>query len=164
MTVSNADFLKANYNAMRLLGDKSINSDATMEIEGFEQLLQLTKQFPWPTIGPAGEIEFPGPLGTTSAQPQQVKIYQQGPITFQETTNGAIHKFMTAIILRGAKFQATVYEGVPEKFYRGYKMVDAFFVPDTPDRDYENRAMGTLITGTLHYHYFGEELAGNIVA
>ncbi|MES2945116.1 MAG: hypothetical protein V4772_19800 [Pseudomonadota bacterium] len=61
------------------------------------------------------------------------------------------------------KFNATAYEGSPEKFYRAYKMVDGFFVPDTPDRDQENRSQGTLISGTFFYHYFGEELPGDIV-
>lgn len=163
MTVSNSDFLKANYNAAKVLGDKSINSDGTLEVEGAEQLLQLTKQFPWPVIGPAGEILFPGPLGTEHAQPQQVKVLQQGPVTFQETSNGAVHRFMQDIVRRGGKFQATAYEGVPEAFYRAYKLVDCFFVPDQPDRDFENRAQGTLITGTLFFHFFGEQLPGNIV-
>ncbi|MBC7621252.1 MAG: hypothetical protein H7293_20085 [Candidatus Saccharibacteria bacterium] len=164
MTVSNAEFLKGNYNAARLLGNKSINSDGTMEIEGFESLLLLTKQFPWPTIGSSGEIVFPGPLGTESAAPQQIKIYQQGPITFQETSSGAIHRFMQDVVARGGRFQAVVYEGVPEAFYRAYKLVDAFFVPDQPDRDFENKAQGTLINGTLHFHFFNETLPGNIAA
>lgn len=164
MALDNIDFLKGIYNTAKLLGDKSISSDATMEIEGYEGLLVLTKQFPWPTIGAAGEIDIAGPLGMSMFQPQQLKTAHQGPVTFEETTKGSIHAFMESVVARkGARFNATVYEGTPARFSRGYKLIDAFFVPDTPDRDMENRSQVTLISGTLFYHFFNETLPGNIV-
>ena len=37
MTVSNAGYLKGFYDATKALGKKTINSDFTFEIEGFER-------------------------------------------------------------------------------------------------------------------------------
>lgn len=71
MSVSNADYLKSLYFAGRTLGDKSVSSDAYFEIEGYPTVGLLTKQFPWPTMGPAGEIEGVGPMGTGFWKPQQ---------------------------------------------------------------------------------------------
>jgi hypothetical protein len=165
MTVSSTEFLLASYNTGRALGDKSISSDATFEIEGFEHLLQLTKQFPWPEIGPGGEIEIPTPMGATAWQPQQLKVAQQGQLGLMETARGHIQEFMEKVIrTNGGKFQAKVYEGTPDQFTRAYKLVDCFFQPDNPDRDFENRAQITLINGTLFFHFFGEKIPGNIVA
>lgn len=161
MTVSSTQVLQGFYNAGKALGTKSINSDATFEIEGHADLLLNTKQFPWPTIGPSGEIEYPTPMGGTAAMPAQLKTYQQGPMTFTETVAGRVMRFMEDVIATGAVFQATVYEGTPDSFARAYKLQDCFFVPDQPDRDWENRTQLTLINGTLHFHFFGKKLPGN---
>jgi hypothetical protein len=162
MTVSNADFLKGSYNAQRLLGDKAIASDAIMVIDGFEQLQLLTKQFPWPELSTGGEIEVPGPLGMASWQPSQLKVHQQGAISFMETVGGQVHDFCKAVAARGGRFQATVYEGTPEKFYRGLKIVDAFVQLDNPDRDMESRQQILLVTGTIFFHFFGDEIPGTV--
>jgi hypothetical protein len=162
MTVSAAEFLKGSYNAQRLLGDKAIASDAIMVIDGFEQLQLLTKQFPWPELSTVGEIEVPGPLGSASWQPGQLKTAQQGAISFMETVGGQVHNFCDAVNARGGRFQATVYEGTPERFYRGCKLVDCFVQLDNPDRDMESRQQILLVTGTLFFHYFGDKIPGNI--
>lgn len=164
MTVSNAEYLKGMFNATRLLGDKSISSDATLEIEGHEDLLLLTKQFPWPEIGPAGEIEVATPIGAAMWQPQQLKVNQQGQLALMETTGGRVQQFMEDVIKTGGKFNATVYEGTPDRFYRAFKLEDCFFQPDNPDRDWENRSQITLITGTMFFHFFGDKIPGNIIA
>lgn len=162
MTVSAAEFLKGSYNAQRLLGDKAIASDAIMVIDGFEQLQLLTKQFPWPELSTFGEIEVPGPLGSASWQPAQLKIAQQGAISFMETVGGQVHDFCEKVAARGGRFQATVYEGTPERFHRGCKLVDAFVQLDNPDRDMESRQQVLLVTGTIFFHYFGDKIPGNI--
>lgn len=161
MTVSSLDVLKGFHNASRALGTKSVNSDGYFEIEGHESLSLLIKQFPWPTIGPSGEIEMTGPLGGLGYRPAQLKTGQQGPVTFYETVQGHVMTFMEQILTTGAEFNATVYEGTPDKYVRAYKLVDCFFVPDQPDRDWENRTQLTLINGTLFFHFFGGKLAGN---
>ena len=160
MTVSSQDVLKSFHNASRALGTKSINSDAYFEIEGHENLSLLIKQFPWPTIGPSGEIEIAGPLGSLGYRPAQLKTGQQGPVTFTETVSGHVMGFMESVIASGAEFNATVYEGTPGNFARAYKLVDCFFVPDQPDRDWENRTQLTLINGTLFFHFFGDKEPG----
>lgn len=164
MTVSAAEVLKGMYNTSRTMGDKAINSDATFEIEGHSDLTLLTKQFPWPTLSPTGEIEIPGPLGAGAWQPQQIKVHQQGQMAFMETVQGRIQQFLEDIVSKGGRFDATVYEGTPDRFYRAYKLRDCFFQADNPDRDWENRSQIVLINGTLFFHFFGEKLPGNLIA
>ena len=166
MTVSSAEYLKSFYNTARALGNKSISSDAYLEIEGFEQLGLLTKQFPFPTLSTAGEIEVAMPMGAAMWQPQQLKINQQGQLGFSETVVGHIAKFLEDVVKgsKGGIFQATVYEGTPDRFHRAYKLRDCFFQSDNPDRDWESRSQITLINGTLFFHFFGEKIPGNIPA
>ena len=164
MTVSSKEFLLGSYNASRLLGDKAIVSDAVMVIEGFETLSLLIKQFPMPFLSTEGEIEVPTPLGAKMWQPQQLGVAKQGPISIMETVGGQAHKFCEEVAARGGKFEATMYEGTPERFHRACKIRDAFIQLDNPDRDWESRAQILLVSGTVFFHYFGETLPGNIVA
>lgn len=162
MSVSSASYLKGFYNTARAMGSKSISSDAYFEIEGHEDMGMLTKQFPFATLGSAGEIEIAMPMGAAMWQPQQLKINQQGQLGFTETVKGRIQKFLEDVVAGGGLFEATVYEGTPERFYRAYKLRDCFFQPDNPDRDWENRSQVTLINGTLFFHFFGEKIPSNI--
>lgn len=164
MTVSAAEILRGQYNVARTMGDKIVSSDAVFVIDGYDELTILTKQFPWPTLSTGGEIEVPAPLGATHWQPQQLKIAQQGAMAFMETTAGSIQAFLEEISSKGARFNATVYEGTPDRFYRGAKLRDCFFQSENPDRDMENRSQIVLINGTLFWHYFGEKIPGNIPA
>lgn len=161
MTVSSADVLRGFYNSTRAMGAKSISSDAYFLIDGHEDLGLITKQFPWPVLGVAGEIEVPGPLGMASWQPQQLKTNLQGQITFSETVSGRVQRFLDDVVANKGLFNATVYEGTPDTFTRACKIRDCFFQPDLPDRDWENRSQVTLIAGTLFFHFFGEVLPGN---
>jgi hypothetical protein len=162
MSVSSAEYLKGFYNTARAMGDKSISSDAYFEIEGYEHLGLLAKQFPFPTLGPAGEIEIAMPMGAAMWQAQQIKVNQQGQLSFNETVKGHVTEFMEKIVASGGYFQATVYEGTPDRFHRAYKLRDCFFQPDNPDRDVESRSQVTMISGTLFFHYFSEKIPGNI--
>ncbi|ABO60613.1 hypothetical protein LA345_39000 (plasmid) [Burkholderia vietnamiensis] len=161
MTVSTGAYLQQHYNQIKSLGDKSVSSDAQFVIEGFEDLRLLTKQFPWPTLTSAGEIEIAGPLGMTQFQPQQVKIAQQGQMQFYETRRGDMQAFLEKIIASGGRFNAKVYEGTMDKYQRACNIVDCFLQLDNPDRDWENRSQVTTISGTLFFHYFGDHEAGN---
>lgn len=162
MSVSKPDYLRALYNAKSAAGQPSINSDATLQIVGYESILLQTKQFPWPVIGPSGEIEQAGPMGITTVLPAQLKIAQQGAITFTETSNGTIHAFMSNVARNRAVFDANAFEGTPDYFVRGYRLRDCFFVPDQADRDWENKMQLTQITGTLHFHFFDESIPGAV--
>ncbi len=164
MSIASQNLLKAFFNGKAAVGAASINSDAALQIEGFESLWLQTKQFPWPVVGPSGEIEQPGPMGSVSVIPAQLKTAQQGAIQFSETSNGAVMAFMENIVARGGVFNATAYEGTPDQFVRAYRLKSCFFVPDQADRDWENKTQVTLISGTLHFHYFGETIPGNVAS
>lgn len=156
MTVSKTAYLKTVYNATAAMGDKVVSSDATMEIEGYEHLGLLIKQFPWPELSPAGEIEVPMPLGLTRWQAQQLKLAQQGQVQIMETKQGHVADFLENILIQGARFNAKVYEGTPEDYTRVERIVDCFLVLDNPDRDFENRSQILLISGSMFFHYFGK--------
>ena len=163
MSVQTAAVLIGYYNAARLLGDKSVSSDATLVIDGYEELSLLIKQFPWPVVGVLGEIEVPGPMGLQSWQPQALKTAFQGPLTLSETVSGSVATFLSKVAAGGAIFQATAYEGTPDAFHYAWRLRNGFFVPDAPDRDWENRSQITSISGTYFFHFFGEKIAGNIL-
>lgn len=164
MALSSNDYLRGLYTAKNAVGAPSINSDATFVIDGHEGLMMQAKQFPWPVIGSFGEIEVPMPMGGMYWEQQQLKTALQGPLTFTETSTGIVMKFLTDIVAAGGKFNAFVYEGTPDAFVRGYKLRGCFFVPDVPDRDWENRAQVTQIAGTIFANFFGETLSGNVAA
>lgn len=168
MTVSNTAYLKGFYDTTKTLGAKVISADFTFEIEGFEQNYLLCKQAPWPEVSPAGEIEVPTPLGATMWQPQQIKVAQQGQISLMETVAGSISQMQVDLLTRGGMyanggctFNAKIYEGTPQKFLKAKRIVDCFIQLDNPDRDWENRSQILIFSGTLFFHYFGEEIAGN---
>lgn len=150
-------YLKQLYNATSALGDKVISSDAFFEIEGHEELGLLIKQFPWPELSSAGEIEVPMPMGAARWQPQQLKVNQQGQVTFMETQAGHVQAFMEDILITGGRFNAKVYEGTPDSYTRVCQIRDCFFQLDNPDRDFENRSAIMLISGSLYFHYFGNQ-------
>lgn len=162
---TSVDFLKASYNAVRAMGAKAINCDSYLEIDGHETLGVLIKQFPWPVLGPGGEIESGGPGGLGMWNPQVLKVNKQGQMVIYETVSGSVQRFLNDVVRDGdGIFQAVVYEGNPQKFHRAYKMVDCLFVPEDTERDVENRSQVTTISGMLFYHFFGEEIPGNILA
>lgn len=157
MAVDTGSNLKGIFNATAALGDKVISSDATFEIEGHEDLSLLIKQFPWPELSSGGEIEVPMPNGQTRWQPQQVKTAQQGQISFMETVQGHVAKFLEDVIANGGRFNATVYEGLPARHTKKLKIYDCFVQLDNPDRDFENRAQIMQVSGTLFFHFFGAD-------
>jgi hypothetical protein len=161
MTVSIGSFLQQSYAQFKATGDKSVASDAMFVINGYEGLRMLCKQFPQPILSPAGEIAIATPMGGEAFQPQQLKVNNQGQVSFYETVEGHMEAFIESIIGVGAVFNATVYEGTLEKYKRGWQIKDCFFQFDNPDRDWENRSQVTMVSGTLFFHYFGEKIPGN---
>lgn len=153
---SNA-YMKQMYAQTVSMGDKAISSDAFFEIQGEEPLGMLIKQFPWPTTTVAGEIAIPTPNGGEMWQPQNLKVNMQGAVTFMETESGHVQAFFERIISVGGRFNAKVYEGTPEDFTRFVSIRNCFVQVDPTDRDWENRAQILQITGTLFFHYFGNQ-------
>lgn len=161
MAVSNASYLKTFYDATRAMGEKVVSSDFTLEIEGFEDTYLLAKQCPWPELSVTGEIEISTPMGATMFQPQQVKVAQQGQVSFYETVAGDIQDAMVQILANGGLFNAWIYEGTPDNYIRRKKIVDCFIQMDNPDRDWENRSQPLMFSGTMFFHYFGEDETGS---
>lgn len=161
MTISNANYLKTFYDTAKASGSKVISSDFALEIEGFEDSWILTKQCPWPELSTAGEIEVPMPLGSAAWEQQQLKVNQQGAVSFMETTAGSIDQLLVNLIAGGGKFNAKIYEGTPQKFLRAKRIEDCFIQVDNPDRDWENRSQILTFNGTMFFHYFGEVILGN---
>lgn len=161
MTVSNAQYLRTFYDSTKALGAKAISSDFAFEIEGFEQNYLLCKQAPWPELSVAGEIEVPTMLGATMWQAQQIKVAGQGQISLMETVAGSIDQMLVALISQGGTFNARVYEGTPQKHIKSKRLVDCFLQMDPADRDLENRSQVLVFSGTLFYHYFGEDSSGS---
>lgn len=161
MTVSNAAYLKGFYDQTKAMGLKTVNSDFTFEIEGFEQNYLLARQCPWPNVATQGEIEVPTPLGASAFEPQQIRVNHQGAVTFMEVTAGSIDQMLVDIIANGGTFNAKIYEGTPERYLRYKRITDAFLQIDDPDRDWENRSQVLTFTGTMFFHYFGEIVEGN---
>jgi hypothetical protein len=159
--LTNAIYLKSFHDEAKAQGAKVVSSDFALEIEGFESHWILTKQCPWPVISPTGEIEISGPAGMAVWQPQQVKINLQGAISFEETTAGSIDQLLVNLIAEGGIFNAKIYEGTPQKYLRYKRIEDAFIQVDNPDRDWENRSQILIVNGTMFFHYFGEDVAGN---
>lgn len=156
--VKNGAYLRQTFETTKALGDKVVSSDAFFEIEGFEHIGLLCKQFPHPELSPGGEIEVPMPNGSAMWQPQQLKTHQQGQVTFMETQAGHIQLFMEQLnVLSGARFNAKVYEGTPDDYSRVIPIRHCFLQLDNPDRDWENRSQILQITGTLFFHYFGDK-------
>lgn len=157
MTISSNAYLRQAYSSTVALGDKAVSSDATFEIEGFEGMMLLIKAFPWPTLSPGGEIEVPMPLGQAMYMPQQIQTHKSGQVTLMETVDGKINDMLVKLLTQKAKFNATVYEGTPDNHTRACPIYDAFLVIDTPDRDWENRSQQLNLTGSLYFHYFGDD-------
>ena len=158
MAIKSGAFIKQLFAATSALGDAAINSDATMEIEGYEGLYLLIKQFPWPELTPGGEIEVPMPMGAARWQPQQLKTHQQGGITFIETVEGHVQTMIDNINFEsGARFNAKVYEGTPTDNKRVLQLYDCMLQLEPIDRDTENRGQIMLITGTIFYNFFGAD-------
>lgn len=161
MTVSINKHLKGYYDKTKALGLKVVNSDFTLEIEGFEGTYLLAKQCPWPVTTVAGEIEVPTPLGVPIYEPQQIKPAKQGQVSLMETVDAPIDQLLVDLITGGGTFNAKIYEGTPDRFLSFKRIVDCFIQVDDPDRDWENRSQILMMTGTMFYHYYGEITQGN---
>lgn len=162
--MSDPILLKRMYDTNKAIGDSAIVSDAMFEIEGYESISLLIPQFPMPVLSTGGEVEVAGPLGTTLYLPQQLKVAQQGSITLKETKAGHITDALQRLLSAGKTgvFNAKIYEGTADSFYRAYPIYDAFLQLENPDRSWEDRTQPLKITGTLFFHYFGEVIPGTI--
>lgn len=161
MAISSGSYLKTFHDATRAIGRKAINSDFTLEIEGFESMYLLAKQCPDPILATAGEIEVTTPLGAMMYEQQQTKVAQQGQVAFMETRAGHINQMLVDILAKGGTFNARIYEGTPSNYLRYKQIENCFLQLDNADRDWENRSQVLTFSGTMFFHYYGEIVDGN---
>lgn len=157
---STVAFLKAQYEAHRGLGDRSIQSDAIMVIDGFEYLGLLIKAFTWPILTTASEIEGFLPGGQKFWEEGQLETAMQGQVVITETKAGHAYEALTKLATIGRR-DCTLYEGNPTEFVRAIRIRDMFMKLDPAERDAESRSALTQFSGTMHYQFFGETLPGS---
>lgn len=158
--ISSAEVLKGVYGLSRALGDRLAMSDFTFEPVGFEQLGLLFKGFALPFTSTGDAIEVPLPLGGAAQQPSQIAVHKQSPIQVMETVLGHYDEFLKALIARGGRFNAKIYSGTPDRYYRVWTIQDCFINSDNGDVDMEARTQLLNVPGTLFYHYFGDVKPG----
>lgn len=161
MTVTAPEYLKGVYGISRALGDKLMSSDFTFQVVGNEDLGLLFKGFSLPFVSTGEAVEVPLPLGAAGWQSSQVQINQQSPIVVMETVLGHYEKFLKALISsRNGKFNAKIYSGTPDRYYRVWTIQDCSIKADPADIDMEARQQLLVVPGTLSYMYFGESQPG----
>ena len=157
MTVSSMSVLSRPFQNVNDMGAKAVQADATMVIEGFEDMMLLCKQFPWPVATAGGVIEHWGPLGQKMGQAAQNKTMQEGPIQINETRKNKAGEFLKQIIAQGGEFNATVYAGRPDDYTKKEDLKKCILVMDTPDRDWENDMQVFILAGTMTFHWFANQ-------
>lgn len=155
--ISTGAYQKSLHASSAALGAKIVSSDATLIIEGFEGLFHLTMEFPSPFLSPGDAIEVPGPLGTMTWQPSQVKTAQQSSISFLETVGGHTLSMFESMIGNGGTFNAKVYEGTPDNYLRVARLYNCMITIDPTTRTAEGRSELIRYSGTMSYLYFGSE-------
>lgn len=161
MTVSTAQTLNSIYNATKAVGNPRVVSDATLDIDNFPGMYLTIKAFPWAVLSPGEPIEVPMPLGVMRALPGQTQVRKQGSIQLIETVTGASSAMLRTMIRNRGIFNAWLYEGTPERFVEAHRIIDAFIVAEPPDRSWEDNTVALTISGTIHFHYFGQITQGD---
>lgn len=162
MAIITADYLETNYRLSLAMGAKLNAANATFAPVGFEGMYILVKQFPHPIISGGTEIEVAMPGGGRYYEQSSPDTSFTGPITFFETEAANVQQFMRDVMTRGGYFDARIFEGTPERYSRSYLIERAFIKLDLPDRDWENKAMVLMLSGTINFNYFGQSSTGNI--
>lgn len=156
MTVNKHAVLSSTFQNSTDLGRKASTADAVLVIDGYENIQLLVKQFPWPVATPKDAMEYYLPNGQLAKQPQNTKSAFEGPVGIYETSQGTTSEALKKLIENGAVWSGTVYQGRPNDHTQAERIIDSFFVMDTPDRDWENDT-AFLFAGTLHFHWFANQ-------
>jgi len=162
MAVSNLNALKSAHAAVGGMSKKAVTSDFSFVIKGFEQFRFLVKQVPWAVLSHGEPMEIPCELGLVEWQPTQAKTHLQGAITMMETEDGMVDNMLISMLMQGGEFDAIVYEGTRDKFTRAKRYTKCHTVMEPADRDWESRQQPLLLSGTLYFHYIGDDIPGNV--
>lgn len=162
MAVSSTNTLQNIHSQIGAMAQKTMNSDFTVEIAGFPNITLLFKQAPWAVLTTGEAVEVALPMGLTGWMSSNVTYNQQGPFSMYETEDGMIDNFLLALLLEGGVFDCTVYNGTKDRFTRAKRYSGCRLNAETVDRDWENRTQPMMISGTMYFHYSGEDIAGNV--
>lgn len=162
MAVSVGTYLKKFHESTWSQGDKVVNSDFTLVIDGYEESYLRCKQFPVPQISTGEPVEIVTPLGTKYYQAGQVEFARQGSISLYETVLDLSNNLMIDIIKDGGEFNAWVYHGTVENFIWKRRIIKCNLNVESPDADWENRTQPLVLTGQISYHYYDEKEMGGV--
>lgn len=157
MTVSSMAVLSRTFQNTNDIGPKAVQADATLVIDGYEDMVLLFKQFPWPVATAGAVIEYFGPLGQKMGQSSQNKTMQEGPVSIYETRANHAGEFLKRLIADGGEFNGTVYAGRPDDYTRKEDLKKCMLIIDTPDRDWENDSQVLMLSGTMTFHWFANQ-------
>ncbi|THA05527.1 hypothetical protein [Rodentibacter pneumotropicus] len=163
MALTTAGHLKKHFSLRQTMGADATNSDATLVIDGYENLFIKCKSFPDPSSGISGNIEVPAPLGNIYYKPQQAKTAFNGSASFIETEDRVVQAMLDDIKLKGGFFNAWLYHGDPDKYVNRKRLEKCFFEQAAPtQRDMQSNTEILLIEGDISGNYFGEIEKGNV--
>ncbi|MFZ1890562.1 MAG: hypothetical protein WAU37_00045 [Formosimonas sp.] len=162
MSLELKDALLSNYKSVRALGNKVIDADAQLVIDGFENYSIVAKEFPHPAPLTSGEaIESFGPNGQKFLQASNANTAQQGSIVLycydDCHNNGQLDAIKNKM---GGSFDAVVYDASAEAHLRAYRIRDAFITIETIKPYQENKTQILKLTEQLWYHYLEERVEG----
>lgn len=160
MTVSRQSFHSDQFNLSQAIGDRIVASDFYFEIAGNEGIALLMPNFSIPFVTTGEPIEVPLPLGQVHWQQSQLVTNFQGPVQFQETVAGHIDEFTKIINSKGGSFEARIYHGSPDDYYRFWPLRKCMLKLEPADVDFGNRSSLLNVSGSLSYHYFGDVKKG----
>lgn len=163
MALNSGAFLKQHHNLRHTMGADATNSDATLVIDGYENLFIKLKSFPDPGSNIASNIEVPLPLGNTYDKAGQAKTSFNGSASFIETEDRVVQAMLDQIKHKGGYFDCWLYQGTPDHFVNRKRLIKCFFVQTAPtQRDFSSNTEVLLIEGDLYGNYFGEIENGNV--
>jgi len=131
-------------------------------VDGFEDSPLRCKPSPWPSNAPRGAVETAGATGASQWQVQAPTVTGKGAIAIHEPAANSADPLLLEILTRCGQFDATLYQGMPDAFVCAKRIHGAFLVlndASLAERDWHNphnRVHRLIISGMLHYHYFGE--------
>lgn len=162
MALTSAAALKAHHSLRQTMGADATNSDATLVIDGYENLYIKAKSFPDPSSGISGNIEVPMPLGNIEYKPQQAKTAFNGSAAFHETETREVQQALDEIKMNGGYFDAWLYQGTPDYYVNRKRLIRCFFEQAAPtQRDFASNTELLLLEGDISGNYFGEIEQGN---
>ncbi len=164
MAVSDRAALQSVYASAKAQGKSAVVSDAAISIEGYGDSWLMISNVPWPSLTTGEAIPVPLAMGVEKMEPGQAKISHSGAVTIKETQLGAADDLLIWLLEHGGTFKkARLYEGIPDRHTRVKVIRDGMISVEAPaERDWESRTETLKLSGTMTFHYLGEDESGNV--